>query len=140
LNGQGKIDVALERNGKKIACEISITSTDEQEVKNIDKCLSAGYEKVILCSPEKRTLSNIKSLLSQRLSKSDQAKVLFLQPEDLLHHIDELEAAEQNKEERIKGYKVKVQYQATKEEEKKAKREAVAQVIIQALKRMKNRK
>jgi hypothetical protein len=140
LEGYGKIDVALERNGKKIACEISITSTDEQEVKNIEKCLTAGYEKVILCSPEKRTLSNVKSFLSQRLSKSDQAKVLFLQPEELLHHLDELEAAEQNKEERIKGYKVKVQYQATKEEEKKAKREAVAQVILQAMKRMKDKK
>jgi len=140
LEGQGKIDIALERNGKKIACEISITSTDEQEVKNIEKCLTAGYEKVILCSLEKRTLSNVKSLLSQRLSKSDQAKVLFLQPEELLHHLDELEATEQNKEERIKGYKVKVQYQATKEEEKKAKREAVANVIVQALKRMREKK
>jgi hypothetical protein len=140
LNGQGKIDVALERNGKKIACEISITSTDEQEVKNIEKCLAEGYEKVILCSLEKKTLENVKSLVSQRLSKSDQAKVLFLQPEELLHHLDELEAAEQNKEERIKGYKVKVQYQATKEEEKKAKREAVAQVILQAMKRMKEKK
>jgi len=140
LNGQGKIDVALERNGKKIACEISITSTDEQEVNNIEKCLAAGFGKVILCSPEKKTLENVKSLVSQRLSKSAQAKILFLQPEELLHHLDELDAAEQNKEERIKGYKVKVQYQATKEEEKKAKREAVAQVILQAMKRMKEKR
>jgi hypothetical protein len=67
-------------------------------------------------------------------------KILYLQPEELLHHLDELEAAEQSKEERIKGYKVKVQYRATKEEEKKAKREAVAQVILQTLKRMKEKK
>jgi len=140
LNGQGKIDVALERNGKKIACEISITSTDEQELKNIEKCLAEGYEKVILCSPEKKTLENVRSLISQGLSKSDQAKVLYLQPEELLHYLDELEAAEQSKEERVKGYRVKVQYTATKEEEKKAKREAVAQVILQAMKRMKEKK
>jgi hypothetical protein len=139
LEGYGKIDVALERNGKKIACEISITSTDEQEVKNIDKCLSAGYEKVILCSPEKRTLVAVRGLISEKLSTADQAKILYLQPEELLHHLNELEAAEQSKEERIKGYKVKVQYQATKEEEKKAKREAVAQVILQAMKRMKEK-
>jgi len=140
LSGQGKIDVALERNGKKIACEISITSTDEQEVKNIEKCLAEGYEKVILCSPEKKTLENVRVLVSQGLSKSDQAKVLYLQPEELLHYLDELEAAEQSKEERVKGYRVKVQYTATKEEEKKAKREAVAQVILQAMKRMKDKK
>lgn len=140
LEGQGKIDIALERNGKKIACEISITSTDDQEVKNIEKCLTAGYEKVILCSPEKKTLAGVRALVSEKLNKSAQAKILFLQPEELLHHLDELEAEEQNKEERIKGYKVKVQYQATKEEEKKAKREAVAQVILQAMKRMKEKK
>jgi hypothetical protein len=140
LNSQGKIDVALERNGKKIACEISITSTDEQEVKNIEKCLAEGYEKVILCSPEKKTLENVRSLISHGLSKSDQSKVLYLQPEELLHYLDELEAAEQSKEERVKGYRVKVQYTATKEEEKKAKREAVAQVILQAMKRMKEKK
>jgi len=139
ISGQGKIDVALERNGKKIACEISITSTDEQEVKNIEKCLAEGYEKVILCSPEKKTLEGVKSLISQGLSKSDQAKVLYLQPEELLHYLDELDAAEQGKEERVKGYRVKVQYTATKEEEKKAKREAVAQVILQAMKRMKEK-
>lgn len=49
-------------------------------------------------------------------------------------------AAERGEEVRIKGYKVKVRYQATKEEEKKAKREAVAQVIPQAMKRMRERK
>jgi hypothetical protein len=39
--------------------------------------------------------------------------------------------------ERIKGYKVKVQYQPLEEEEKKARREAVAQVILQSLRRQK---
>ena len=43
-------------------------------------------------------------------------------------------------EERVKGYKVKVQYQPLEEEEKKAKREAVAQVILQSLRRQKEGK
>ena len=140
LDGQGKIDVALERNGRKIACEISVTSTDEQEFKNIEKCLAAGYEKVILCSPEKRTLEAVRSLVTEKTSVSARERVLFLQPEELLLHLDELEAAEQGREVRIKGYRVKVQYQATREEDKKAKREAVAQVILQAMKRMKEKR
>jgi len=115
-------------------------TTEEQEVKNVEKCLAAGYEKVILCSPEIKTLTSVRALVSEKLSKSDQAKILFLQPEELLHHLDELEAAEQSKEVRIKGYKVKVRYQATKEEEKKAKREAVAKIILQAMKRMREKK
>jgi len=36
-------------------------------------------------------------------------------------------------EKRVKRYKVKVQYQLLEEEEKKVKREAIAQVILQSL-------
>lgn len=140
LEGQGKIDIALERNGKKIACEISITSTEDQELKNIKKCLAAGYEKVIVCSPDKKTLGSIKALVSQNLAESEQKKIFFFQPEELLMFLEEESAAELTKEERVKGYKVKVQYQAASEDEKKAKREAVANVIVQALKRMKEKK
>jgi hypothetical protein len=139
-DGQGKVDIGLERNGKKIACEISITTTDDQELKNIEKCLSAGYEKVILCSPEKKTLENVKTLVSQKLNESDQKKILFFQPEELFFYLEKEVAAEAGKEERIKGYKVKVKYQPVQDTEKKTKREAVAQVILQALKRMKEKK
>jgi len=38
-------------------------------------------------------------------------------------------------EDRVKGYKVKVQYQPLAEEEKKANGEAIAQVILQSLRR-----
>jgi len=140
LEGTGRIDVSLERNEKKTAVEISITSPEDQEIKNIEKCLAAGYEKIILCSPERNTLENIKSLASQRLSESDQKKVLFFQPEELFFYLEEEAAAGASKEERVKGYRIKVQYQPVKESEKKAKREAVAQVILQALRRMKDKR
>jgi len=42
-------------------------------------------------------------------------------------------------EEKVKGYRVKVQYQPLEEEEKKAKREAIAQVILQSLRRQKEK-
>jgi len=43
-------------------------------------------------------------------------------------------------EERIKGYKVRGQYQALEGEEKKAKREAIAQVMLRSLRRQGERK
>lgn len=137
---QGKVDVSLERNGKKIACEVSITTTGDQELKNIEKCLKAGYEQVVLCSPDKKTLERVKSLVSQKLSESNQKRVLFFQPEELFFYLEKKVASEGNKEDRVKGYKVKVQYQPVQDSEKKTKREAVAQVILQALKRMKGGK
>lgn len=139
-DGSGKVDVSLERNGKKIACEISLTTTGDQELKNIEKCLGAGYEKVILCSPEKKTLENVKALVSQKLKESDQKRVFFFQPEELFFYLEDEVAAEASKEERVKGYKVKVHYKPVKETEKKTKREAVAKVILQALRRMKGGK
>ena len=48
FDGTGRVDVSLERNRRKIACEISISSTDDQELKNVQKCLAAGYEKVVV--------------------------------------------------------------------------------------------
>ena len=69
--------LGLEREGKRIACDISLTSIDKQELSNIEKCLIAGYEKIILCSPEKRTLDKVKTLVWQKLKESDKEKVLF---------------------------------------------------------------
>jgi hypothetical protein len=41
--GAGSVDISLERDGKRIACEISVTSTSEQELGNVRKCLAAEY-------------------------------------------------------------------------------------------------
>ena len=134
------MDVSLERDGKRIACEISVTTSDEQELSNIEKCLASGYEKVILCSPERKGLEKTKALVVKRLKSSNQEKVLFFQPEELFFYLEKEAASFAGKEERIKGYKVKVHYQPVVEADKKIKREAVGQVILQALRRMKEEK
>ncbi len=54
--------------------------------------------------------------------------------------MEEEAAGKASKEERVKGYKVKVQFQPVAEEEKRTKREAVAGVIVQALRRLKKGK
>jgi hypothetical protein len=133
----GRVDVGLEQDGRKIACEISVASTEEQELSNIEKCLRAGYDRVIICSPERRSLEKIRSLAFQRIDESDRGKLLFFQPEELFSYLETEAAALAGKEERVKGYKVKVQYQALEEEEKKARREAIARVILQSLRRQK---
>ncbi|GAG56524.1 unnamed protein product, partial [marine sediment metagenome] len=135
-DGTGRVDVGLEREGRRIACEISLTSTDKQELSNIKKCLLAGYEKIVLCSPEKRTLEKVKAFVYRELKESDKEKVLFFKPEELFSYLEEEAAFEESKEERVKGYKVKVRYQPVGETEKRTKREAVGQVILQALRRL----
>jgi hypothetical protein len=134
----GRVDVGLLKGGKKIACEISVTTNAEHEFSNIEKCLKAGYDQVFMCSQDKRNLEKIRALVMKNLDDSETNKVLFMEPEELLFHLEE-EAASESTEERVKGYKVKVNYQPVRIEEKNIKREAVAQVIAGAFKRLKRK-
>jgi hypothetical protein len=138
-DGLGRVDVGLERNGIKTACEISVTTDAEQELSNIDKCLKAGYDKVILCSPEKRSLEKIRTLVMEKLADSGIEKVMFFEPEELLFYLESEAAREISAEQRVKGYKVKVQYEPESRSDKSAKRETVAQILVGAMRRLKGK-
>ncbi|HEX77590.1 MAG TPA: type IV secretory system conjugative DNA transfer family protein [Dehalococcoidia bacterium] len=97
-DGLGRVDVSLERDGKRIACEVCITSPDEQELSNIEKCLVAGYDTVISCAPQKRTLSKIRAAISRKLKPSEKAKVLFLQLDELFSLLEMEATAEARRE------------------------------------------
>lgn len=66
-------------------------------------------------------------------------RILYFDPKGFILNFEEEFTTEASKEERVKGYKVKVKYKTVHESERKTKREAVAQVILQALKRMKKK-
>jgi hypothetical protein len=137
-DGLGRVDVGLERDGKKLAIEISVTTGDTQELHNIEKCLRAGYDPVIVCSQEKKNLEAIRKAMVDKLSAEEQGKVLFFEPDELFLFLDKREANRPNKkEELIKGYRVKVQYQVVSETDRKKKNDAVKKVIIHSLQRIK---
>lgn len=136
-DGSGRIDVGLEQNGKKIACEVSVTTDEEQEFHNIEKCLSAGYNKIIVCVPDRKKLDKIKTYATKKLSSSDQEKILYFEPEALFVFLDEQVAQQVVKEERVKGYRVKVQCQPIDESERNKKRESVAQIVLRSIRRLK---
>ena len=136
---EGRVDVGLLKGGKKIACEISVTTSPEHECANIEKCLKAGYDKVVMVSQDKRSLEKIRVFAKEKLSDSDLEKIMFFEPEELLFFLEEETAKESTKEKRVKGYKVKVNYEPLSSTEKKRKREAVAQVILGAFKRLKGK-
>jgi hypothetical protein len=92
---------------------------------------------VIFCFVEKKMLEKVKALVSQKLEESAQNKVLFFKPDEVLIYLKENPAYITGGEERVKGYRVNVQYQAVEEPE--TKREAVAQVIAQAMQRLKKK-
>jgi len=135
----GRVDVGLEQNGMRIACEVSVTSTSEQEIGNIEKCLRARYDQIIVCCPNKKQLEKIRTLASDRFDDNEQEKLVFLHPEELFSHLEKVSAPLETEEEKVKGYKVKVNYQPLEEDQQQTKREEVAQVILQSLKRQKEK-
>ena len=136
-DGKGRVDVALERDGKKIAVEVCVTSPNDWEVHNIEKCLAAGYDKVVECSTNKKTLENIQKKIEQKLSENHRSKVLVIEPEALFSYLDSEVAKEASIETRVKGYRVKVQYESVSPDEANAKKDSIAKVVADSLKKMK---
>ncbi len=119
LNGQGKVDGSLERDDETIACEISVTSTPEQEVDNVRKCLEAGYPKVLLLASSSKRLKTLK--LKTDLPPRLNLPIRFFLPEELVAYLNEQGAMEGSAEKTIRGYKVKVSHSPIDQTEQAAR-------------------
>lgn len=58
LDGHGCVDVTLTRGELRVACEISITTRVPHELRNLAKCLAAGFTYAVLLSPDERALAS----------------------------------------------------------------------------------
>jgi excisionase family DNA binding protein len=92
LDGLGSVDVALEKGGRSIACEVSVTTDADHETGNVQKCLAAGFDDVVLISSEKKTLTSVRHALVAALSTAQYRQVKFLTPEEAFSFIEGLES------------------------------------------------
>jgi excisionase family DNA binding protein len=92
LDGLGSVDVALEKGSRSIACEVSVTTDTQHEIGNIQKCLAAGFQDVILISSEKKLLTSARHALVAALSTAQYRQVKFLTPEETFSFLDGQEA------------------------------------------------
>jgi hypothetical protein len=134
-DGQGRIDIGLQSDNKRIACEVSVTTPPDHELGNIRKCLASGYEQVILCSPDRKSLEKVKVLCLKELTEPEWQKVLFFEPDALTLFFEEEAARSAGKTKKIKGYKVNVNFQPKSELEKDTKRQTITQVLMKSAKR-----
>lgn len=131
LSGAGQIDVAIEGYDKVLAVEISVSTDWKWEASNITKCLSTGADQVIILSSDQKHLQTLKTNLSEEFSNNE--KLSFFTPENLISHLDEIRASASNKEKTVRGYKVKVKYASTSKDEAQAKKDAIAKVLVGAM-------
>ena len=127
-DGKGRIDVVFTQGAIALACEISVTNTPAYEVGNIQKCLRAGFAMVLFTSPDAHHLQAVQTLAKETLTDDQFTQTVFLPPERIAAYLDQLLPAEPV-EQRIKGYRVKVNYQNVSPLEQAEKKDTLTKLF-----------
>ncbi len=94
LDGVGSVDVSLEKENLRIACEVSVTSTIDYETGNVLKCLTAGYDYVVVVVSDQKKLKPLETQLKGSLPPTQAAQIKVCALPDLLTFLRDLTASE----------------------------------------------
>jgi len=133
--GHTSVDVVLERDGWRLACEISVTSNLEQEIASIRECLDSGFHEVAMVLPNERQARKLENALSNGLTKEERARVRLLRPEEISGYIEGIETVVCERETTCGRYKVKVRYVRLNPAETARRGRALAEVMARVLRR-----
>jgi hypothetical protein len=131
LGGTGRIDVALEKGGLKVACEVAVTNTVKYEVQSIQKCISAGYNEVIVLSINEKHLREIERAAKTTISPGHFENVTFLKPDTFHLFLERLsaQAPEQSSDVKVKGYKILTSFADTTPSETELIKETIVEIL-----------
>ena len=135
LDGLGSVDVALERGEHSVACEVSVASTSDYELANVQKCLAAGFGKVVSIVLDRRTMGRIKDAVAAQITAGDAERVEILTPETLFEFLEQL-GVEPPTAKTVRGYKVRVKYRDVPDAPVRTR--IITQTIAGALKRLRS--
>lgn len=135
-DGTGQVDVGLTGHGLRIACEISVTTSADHEVRNVEKCLRSGYDHVVILSTKKAHLARVEKALRAQIGAPDIARVSCFTPEALFSFL-EGRLVPQPEEKMVGGYKVRVRYEKVSPEEEIQRSKMLAEVIGRSIRRLK---
>lgn len=128
----GRVDVGLIKNELRIAIEISVTNTVEYEVQNIQKCFQEGYTLVYLVSESENHLIAIRKKAKATIDKVLFDKTFFFKPNELGTYLSATEPDKEKPQERVNGWRVKVNYHPDDENDKN---ESLKKKIMRAIKK-----
>ncbi|MCZ7601624.1 MAG: type IV secretory system conjugative DNA transfer family protein [Melioribacteraceae bacterium] len=139
-DGDGRVDVSLEKGSEFIACEISITTSKDHEMHNIEKCLDAGFTTILICTTDNHHLESIKQLAREKFSKRELEKIEFILADYLFTFFsNKFEYKKQAKEQTLKGYRVNIEFKDKKISKKEEAENIISKVILKSLKRQKDK-
>ncbi|HEX8566996.1 MAG TPA: helix-turn-helix domain-containing protein [Pyrinomonadaceae bacterium] len=109
LGGTGSVDVSLQKENLKIACEVSVTSTIDYETKNVLKCLAAGYDYAVVVVSNQKKLPSLETKLQSQVPVPEIHKVKVFGLSGLFKFLRESTApkdAAQKKPEKLDGQRL----------------------------------
>lgn len=134
--GNGSVDVVLEKGNVSIAIEVSVTTTSDHEVGNIQKCLAEPFTHICFVATDAKKLASVTRAVEPVLNAPDRSRLRLCAIDDLFAFIEQLESQNATTTKNVRGYKVKVNYAPVgTDEDKKARRKTVAQVIAKAIRK-----
>ncbi|HEY3814579.1 MAG TPA: type IV secretion system DNA-binding domain-containing protein [Caulobacteraceae bacterium] len=133
--GRGQIDVLLEQGELAVAIEVSVTTPPDWERENLRKCLDAEYAHIVLVLAKTRGQARYREAVLSGFSPEERKRITVLAPEEVLDHVASLAPQLKPDETVVKGYKVRVTHAAIPPSEAKARRQALAKVIADSLRR-----
>lgn len=132
---EGRVDVAIFAGNIKIACEISVTNKADYEVKNIQKCLTNGFDMVLMCSQKTPHLKAIQTKAQNILTSDELKKVLFGNTSECIEIIHKVAMAQKPKTQTIRGYRIKVNYNKVSEQSGKNAKDMLLNTIITSMRK-----
>ncbi len=140
----GKIDLAIEKPGRVIGCEISFMTTIDHEVGNVAKCIKAGCQHIAVICTEQSRLEKIAKAVFGCLPSEQTACVCYYLPDQFIAYLKDLarkdaEAPTEPKEEPLAlgKYKVKRHVSKLTLEETKTQEDAAFKMIADTMKKKK---
>jgi len=115
--------------------EVSVSTPADHELENVQKCLAAGYDRVIVVPREKRARQTLMQAIGAELTAESQERIDVVMPDDIVELLDREDAQAASRETTVRGYKVKVQYAAAKAADAALRKQAISKVLLGRLKR-----
>ena len=119
----GSVDVWMERQGLSIACEITVTTPTDYELRNIEKCIAAGADEIWVISEDKPKLAEIEKRFGLN------ASVHYFTPDNLPSEIEARSGLETRSGDTVRGYSVTVKQAYTTEADLEMRRDQLARVM-----------
>lgn len=90
--GKGFVDVSLEKDGVRIACEVSVTTSATWESKNVLKCIDAGYDYIVVVCSQPKAVTTLTAKLKIAIPESEYFRIRIFTPDNFYRFLKQLSA------------------------------------------------